>query len=97
MHYIMKETDPATGNRALLDGGSATTANLSRAVTPAPGMSESGHLYTPGRDDDERDRQTEPELTDSGPFRASNSFVSCISPNFGESKSKSKPTRLLYV
>ena len=51
MHYIMKETDPATGNRTLLDGGSANTAtaNLSRAVTPAPGMSESGHLYTPGR------------------------------------------------
>ena len=66
MHYIMKETDPATGNRALLDGGSANTAaaaaDLSRAGTPAPGMSESGHLYTPGRQretDRQRERQTD--------------------------------------
>lgn len=48
MHYIMKATDPVTGNRALLDGGSASAA-LSRPVTPAPGMSESGHIYTPVR------------------------------------------------
>ena len=46
MHYIMKEVDPLTGNRALLDGGSASTASLYRSTTPNPGMAESGHMYT---------------------------------------------------
>lgn len=57
MHYIMKEAEPGTGNRALLYGGSTTMAltqstdTLSRPFTPGKETSEMSHVNTPVRGD----------------------------------------------